>query len=61
MSERPCRPAKPPQPVHQRSPEEVARLEQALRANLKRRRAQKAARSEPKGGGGRDEGGGPED
>lgn len=46
MSEKtPPRP-KPPPPNRHRAPEELARLEAALRSNLKRRRAQKAARAD---------------
>ena len=43
----PGRPKPPTPPNRHRSPEELKRLEAALRANLKRRRAQKNARDEP--------------
>ena len=42
----PGRPKPPALPNRHRSPEELKRLEAALRANLKRRRAQKNAREE---------------
>jgi len=48
---RPDRPKPPAQSNRHRSPEELRRLEAALRANLKRRRAQKNARGEPSAAG----------
>lgn len=42
----PSRPKPPTPPNRHRTPEELKRLEAALRANLKRRRAQKNARDE---------------